>query len=483
MTERALRPGGSLERRRVAFGLFDADGWSWASVKALFWFVVIILLLGYLPDRAYYFTVFPTIDLGINAWSPVNLCPASNGSDFPCPAPAGAILAWEPSPGQLALPSKRTDGAAVLAGNRLFYVGGSDGTTAKADVYATTPTADGNFAPWQPAGSLPAPRARVAAVFLGGSVYVVGGADDSGAPTDTVFVGTPGASTGAISSWKTDDTLKLPAPRAGAAVVVAGDGLFVVGGSDAKGPTTTVWKATLDTKGALGAWKPVGPLPAAEPRTDAGAALLGNYLFVYGGSGASGPTATVLRADVSTSNGATTIADGKWATSADANLPAPRTRAETFVANGTLYVVGGTDGQAPQSETYWTTPSAQGVIDVWHHLTADDLPASLGLAGAAAVPSGSHAFLIGGTTRQGVTDGTARSNLAPQPPFFQLGLVGATIPALSIQGEIGQQLGYLAAAGVGTIDFALLVLIGAALAHRERTREFLARLRRRGRTA
>ena len=37
-------------RRRVLGGLLDADGWAWAGVKAVFWFVVIILLLG-LPPR------------------------------------------------------------------------------------------------------------------------------------------------------------------------------------------------------------------------------------------------------------------------------------------------------------------------------------------------------------------------------------------------------------------------------------------------
>ena len=52
-------------RRRAFFGLFDADGWGWASVKAIFWFVVMIMLLGYLPDRAYYFTVQKTVDLGL----------------------------------------------------------------------------------------------------------------------------------------------------------------------------------------------------------------------------------------------------------------------------------------------------------------------------------------------------------------------------------------------------------------------------------
>ena len=44
-------------RRRALGGLVDADGWPWAFINALAWFVLIILLLGYLPDRAYYFTV------------------------------------------------------------------------------------------------------------------------------------------------------------------------------------------------------------------------------------------------------------------------------------------------------------------------------------------------------------------------------------------------------------------------------------------
>jgi hypothetical protein len=75
-------------RRRAFFGLFDADGWGWASVKALFWFILMIILLGYLPDRAYYFTVQRSVDLGLLVWSPINFCPPSNET-LPCPAPAG----------------------------------------------------------------------------------------------------------------------------------------------------------------------------------------------------------------------------------------------------------------------------------------------------------------------------------------------------------------------------------------------------------
>ena len=54
-----------------------------------------------------------------------------------------------------------------------------------------------------------------------------------------------------------------------------------------------------------------------------------------------------------------------------------------------------------------------------------------------------------------------------------------TVPGLTIEGEIGQQLGYLNAAGAGTVDFIILILIGVAFAHKERTKAILARLFRR----
>ena len=69
--------------------------------------------------------------------------------------------------------------------------------------------------------------------------------------------------------------------------------------------------------------------------------------------------------------------------------------------------------------------------------------------------------------------------MAPQTPFFQLGLLGATIPGLKLDGEIGQQIGYLNAATVGAVNFILLILIGWGFAHKERVREFVAERRRR----
>ena len=64
---------------------------------------------------------------------------------------------------------------------------------------------------------------------------------------------------------------------------------------------------------------------------------------------------------------------------------------------------------------------------------------------AAAAPVGQHVYLTGGSNDSGLLATTLRADLAPRTPFFRLGLFGLTVPALSIKGEIGQQLGYIVA--------------------------------------
>src|SRR5262245_28422539 len=107
MAQRALSPGMTMPRKRALFGLLDGDGWGWASVKAAIWLTFIILTIGYLPDRAYYLTVSRTVDLGVIAWAPINLCPPENLT-LPCPAPAGSVIPWQSSPVELDLPEGRT---------------------------------------------------------------------------------------------------------------------------------------------------------------------------------------------------------------------------------------------------------------------------------------------------------------------------------------------------------------------------------------
>ncbi|MEO8571720.1 MAG: hypothetical protein ABI553_08445 [Chloroflexota bacterium] len=485
MAHQALGPGTVLRRRRAMFGLLDAEGWGWASVKAFAWLIIIIFILGYLPDRAYYLTVGQTVDLGVLAWSPVNLCPPTNRT-LPCPAPIGAVIPWEPSPQELNLPQPRTDGSVLQVGTKILYIGGTDGTTAQPSVYVAPTVETGNFDKWVDGPALPGPRADASVASVAGSIYVIGGRDASGAPTSTVYTLKPDSQTGALGAWSALASLALPEARSSASVVVTPDGVLLIGGRNADGPVATTWKSKLNAQGVLGPWAPEQSLVAAQ--TDATAVLVGDFVWLYGGSDANGPVSKVQRGAFGqpAAPGLPANPDqGKlvrWDVNNQANLPAARTNAAGWGANGAIYLVGGNDGSAPKSELYWAIPTTAGDIPEWKHLDATDLPAP-GLEGAAAVISGPDSILVGGMTSGGAVFGSSvRANTAPLSPFFQVGLVGATVPGLKIDGETGQQLGYLNAAGVGTVDFIVLLLIGWAFAHKAQARGMLARVTRRGRS-
>lgn len=499
---KALAPGRRVKGRPV-FGLFDPDGWGWATTKATFWLLVLIMVLGYVPDRAYYFVVSRTLELGILGWSPVNLCPPENGAAMPCPAPAGAVVPWQSSPAGAALPEARTGGTAAQLGTNLLYIGGTDGSAPTSTTYVAT-IENGNFGGWTEGPALPEARADAAIAILSGTAYLIGGTGPDGEPTTTVWSIGLDPDSGALGTWsevggdpEADPPvpgLALPEARSGAGVVAVTDGIVVAGGrGPGNAPVATVWKSTLDNQGALGEFKPQSDL--FRPVADATMVLEGTFLWLYGGSDAAGATASVQRAQFGSASTAdqddhgaaaptaTPAASGEagekvgqWAVQDAANLPGPRTGAAGWAANGAIYLAGGTDGTSAKRELYWALPDADGNLrDGWHHLDATDLPNAV--VDGAPVVSGATVFILGGTVDGSPTTGSMRASLAPQEPFFRLGIAGVVIPALQLGGEIGQQLGYLAAAGVGTGNFVLLVALGWAFNNRRKIADWRERRR------
>jgi hypothetical protein len=477
MAEYALPPG--AVRRRAVFGLLDADGWTWATLKATFWFVFIIFVLGYVPDRAYYFTVSPTIDLGFNAISPVNLCPSSNDT-LPCPAPAGAVVPWQSNPTELSLPSGRTAAGTFSSGTSLYLVGGASQGTATTSVLATTAD-NGSLAPWTDGPALPDARAGAVVLTLSGVPYVIGGTDGSGNPTSTVFVGT--VDQGSLTGW-TDAGITLPVPLTDASGVATATSLYVFGGKTTGDALSaaTYHAAIPENQTKLGAFQEMTEIPLPEARAGATAVSLGISVYVLGGQGPSGVTNSVFFLGLdSHGNPLVNTASGRpfgWGVSvnqsASAALPEARQHATTFTNGGAIYVIGGQDANGTAVATnYWSVPNAtNGLIGLWSRLDATDLPQAQSLSAVAV--SGSTAFLVGGSGADGGDLTTVlRANLAAAPPYFRLGLFGVTVPALSIKGEIGQQLGYITAAGAGTGGLIFLIIIGWAFSHRPATFKFL----------
>ena len=500
---RAIGPG-AVAPRRVLFGLLDADGWGWAGVRSVLWTLVIILMLGYIPDRAYYLTVSPTVELGLNMASLVNICPAEN-EGLPCPAPAGALIPWK-SATEADLPGDGVDGSLLQAGAHLYYIGGTSGTAtrlATTNVSVAKIDAAG-LGTWSAGTPLPEARAHAGVAFFAGKAYVIGGASDTTPATTSVYVGTPDATSGLITAWERVDALELPAARSGAAVTVVSDGIVVIGGEGTdRSPTTTVWKAKLGASGELEPWADLMELP--EPRSFAAAAVVGDSIYVWGGGDASGPAAAALRGDIAVApavgeaHSAPVVnpdaeAQGdaeigtifRWEEGAlESNLPTPRDGAAMWSANGTLYVAGGTIDGAATTSVLWAAPAAATGITTWTSVELSNLPADGARVGASGVVIGAHVLLLGGADASGAYGaGALSAGTSPKAPVFRVGLFGLTVPGLALQGEVGQQIGFLSAAGAWTLNF--VIMLGAAVAYgqRERFRAWVgAKLGRKGASA
>ena len=491
MAERALPPG--TAQRRSFFGLLDADGWSAATLKALLWFVIVMFALGYVPNAAYYFVVGETVDVGANIISPVNLCDPANET-LPCPAPRGALVPWQLSPSQLALPAARTSAVAFQSGTNVYLVGGSTAAGAVASVLATTVTPTGNLAAWTQGPALPEPRANAALTLVNGVPYVIGGLGADGKPATTVFVGA--IDKGSLTGWTASTGLLLPVGLSGASAVVDAGGIWLIGGRTADGISAEVYRSALDATAkppVLGAWKvrPEVRLHTADGRangrTDAVAAIVNDFIYLVGGQTALGPSGEVLRLQVdakgepvTTGTGSNTLVEGWGAGLGGQSLPEARVDAAGFANNGAIYVVGGLDGAgAATATTYWAVPDpTRGDIAAWQRLAVDDLrvPSS----GAATVVAGAYVFALGGSDAKGPIAGSERAYLAPRQPFFRMGLIGMTVPGLAIKEEIGVQLGEIAAASIGVGNFVLLIAAGVLLS-RPRTRARFLRWVSRGR--
>ena len=276
MAQQALGPGTAVPRRRALFGLLDADGWGWASVKAFVWLIFIIFILGYLPDRAYYLTVGRTVDLGVLVWSPINLCPPSNET-LPCPAPVGALVPWQPSPPELNLPgaADRRVGHPGRDPDLLHRrIGRADREVGPVTSRRPSGPATSTSGPKGP--TLPEPRADASVVFVAGSIYVIGGRDAVGRPDqDRLHASARTARPARSASGAPWTTLALPDARSGAAAAITPDGLLLVGGRNADGPVATTFKTLLNSQGALGAWSQEQSLntPQADATAVAGGRL------------------------------------------------------------------------------------------------------------------------------------------------------------------------------------------------------------------
>ena len=83
--------------------------------------------------------------------------------------------------------------------------------------------------------ALPEPRADHTTFTNSGAIYVVGGVNADGTPATTNYWAEPSPTDGTISAWQHLDAIDLPQPRVDAAEAIVGQNVFLVGGTGRAG--------------------------------------------------------------------------------------------------------------------------------------------------------------------------------------------------------------------------------------------------------
>ncbi len=179
---------------------------------------------------------------------------------------------------------------------------------------------------WRTLAPMPTPRSEVAVAELNRRIYVIGGFEEDGSPSDKVEVYDP-----ATDSWT--EAAALPAPRHHAASFVFVS-LFVMGGFETgfDDPQSTIFQYDSSSD----SWTEAASLPA--PRGALGAVdllcdeqvFLGACIYAIGGTDADGKNiASVAFNDP----------NGVWLEAA--SLPTPRDHLAVAVSDGHIYAIGG----------------------------------------------------------------------------------------------------------------------------------------------
>jgi hypothetical protein len=241
---------------------------------------------------------------------------ATNSVQYaPISASDGTIGTWAAGGN---LPADRAWGSLEVAGGTLYYIGGQDDTATNEydTVYYTSSISSGNPT-WNgtaASNGLPGARTRFSSAVWNDRLYVVGGLDGSAAVSATVYVSPQLTSGGNITSaWTSSTAFNIA--RTGAAVTAYANNLYLFGGFDGTNYLSDVQYAQINSDGSVDSWLYTTSLPG--PIRDAKAVSANGYIYLIGGRSAATTCApnvliTPISANTTIATGNNPTGTGEW---------------------------------------------------------------------------------------------------------------------------------------------------------------------------
>ena len=195
--------------------------------------------------------------------------------------------------------SPRAEPAVFSRGGWLHVIGGKSSLTDALSSRERAPiNPDGTLGAFEDVsgGDLPASRGHIRAHVLGDSVFVLGGFDALSGSDDGYLA--PIQPDGTLGTFVAEDRKLWKGPRASYGSAIVGNNLYLVGGRDGLSAVDTVERASISEATTLiGDFSEAG-FSINAGRAYPGSAVVGDYLYVYGGRSSTSPSTTIEHAPI-----------------------------------------------------------------------------------------------------------------------------------------------------------------------------------------
>jgi N-acetylneuraminic acid mutarotase len=235
--------------------------------------------------------------------------------------------------------------ASATAKDHFYVIGGSQaGGGGLQSVEQATINADGTVGAFTTliGATLVNGRACHTATILGNHLYVVGGASNTSVFNDVEqAIINPDGSIGTFSSVL---NVTLVTGRQCHSTAVIGNYLYVIGGVrqlNIDNPLSSVERAPIGLGGELGTFATVSGVTLTQDRAFHTSAVIGSYLYVFGGTGDSFASLTSVERALINPDGTL----GPFAVVPGVSSTTSRDRATTAILGNQVYVLGGYNGR------------------------------------------------------------------------------------------------------------------------------------------
>jgi hypothetical protein len=242
-----------------------------------------------------------------------------------------------------ALTEPRSGHTAEMIGRYLYVIFGSArGELALNRVERAPLDVDGTLGSFEditPRDAIASESRGHSSTVVGDYLYVFGGSNNFGSRRRGQRAALNAG--GALGMFATVSSVTQASPRAGHTATVIGNYLYLIGGTAAgAGASTGVERASINADGSLGPFNNVPGIALTTPRRQQATAVISNYLYVLGGDEGGSIERAAIQADGSL---------GEFSRVMGISLSVPRFFHTTAALQDQLYVFGGTNGSSVSS--------------------------------------------------------------------------------------------------------------------------------------